>query len=86
MFLSSPHGIHSNLTIPFDPTITTNSKPGNRKIESKGGNDWQKSGGERRGSDLAAVTAILIATLLALKMNGPARLVLCPPFPSFSTF
>jgi len=63
---------------PFDPTITTNSKYGNKKIESKGGSARQKNGAYRIGSDLVVATAIPIAIQLTLKMNDHARrLVRC---------
>jgi hypothetical protein len=63
--------------IPFDPMITMNSKSGNKKIGSKGENDWQKNGDWRKGSDFVAATAILIAMLLALRTSDHARLVRC---------
>jgi hypothetical protein len=58
----------------LDPTITMNSKSGNKKIGSTDGNDdWQKSGDRKKGSDLVVAIAIPIVMLLALKTSDHAR-------------
>jgi hypothetical protein len=71
-----PPGIQWNSTIPFVPTITTNSKSGEPKNVSTGANALQNNGGWKNAKDLGA--APVIRTLMLLDqttMNGLVKQV-----------